>query len=263
MKEYPIFAHNFKLLTIKVAPDTNQGLIMKKILLFFISLSLLGIFSLNAQEMTQKEKNNYALGAILGEKIQEKIKESGIDPAIIETLKGFIKEHIDFEFIKEGFRDRMKGEIKLSKEEIMNTLAELEKKKEYLEGLINPQKESGENESQCSVNYQYMIAQRYTSISYYYLFIKEYAQSEQAARKALALDPTYLLSKTNLAHALLFQNRFSKAEAIYKELSQTIYQNNETYCKALLNDFVELEQAGVIPEKCKGNVEKIRQLLQK
>ena len=48
--------------------------------------------------------------------------------------------YVDFEFITEGFRDRMKGESKLSKEEIMTIFAELEKKKEYLERLINSQK---------------------------------------------------------------------------------------------------------------------------
>ena len=216
--------------------------------------------------MTQKEKNNYALGVFLGEKLQEKITESGIDPDVIETLKGFLKEHVDFEFIKEGFRDRMKGESKLSKEEIMTIFAELEKKKEYLEELINSQKKSDnndENDSQSSCDEPYMMAQRYTSISWHYLFVKEYALSEKAARKALKIDPTYLSPKTNLAHALLFQNHFAKAEVIYKELSQTIYQNNETFSKVLLNDFATLEKAGAIPEKYKGDVEKIRQMLRR
>ena len=216
--------------------------------------------------MTEKEKTNYAIGIILGEKIQEKIKDSGIDISVFETLKERLKEEVDLEFIKTGIRDRMKGECKLSKEEIMAVLAELEKKKEYIEGFINQKKESDkkdENESQRSTNYQLTIAGHYTSISYYYLFIKEYAKSEQAARKALELDNTFLLPKTNLAHALLFQNRFSKAEVIYKELSQTVYQNGETYTKVLLNDFAELEKAGVIPEKCKADVEKIRQMLMK
>jgi len=216
--------------------------------------------------MTQKEKNNYALGVFLGEKLQEKITESGIDPGVLEMLKGFIKENVTFEFIKEGFRDRMKGEIKLPKEEIMKILAELEKKKEYIEGLINSQKESDnndDNDGQSSSNDSYTMAQRYTSISWHYLFVKEYAQAEKVARKALEINPTYLVSKTNLAHALLFQNRFSKAETIYKELSQTIYQNNETFSKVLLNDFATLEKAGVIPEKRKGDVEKIRQMLRR
>ncbi|MCL2246462.1 MAG: tetratricopeptide repeat protein [Lentimicrobiaceae bacterium] len=211
--------------------------------------------------MTQKEKSNYAIGIILGEKLQEKITESGIDLSIIENLKEMLKEKVDLAFIKEGFRDRMKGECKLSKEEIGAVLVELEQKKEYIEGLINKKKESDENGSQCSINYQHIIALRYSSIAYYYLFIKEYVQAEQAAHKALELDPDYLLAKTNLAHALLFQNRFSKAEAIYKELSQTIYQNNETYSKVLLNDFAELENAGAIPEKSKADVEKIKQML--
>jgi hypothetical protein len=59
---------------------------------------------------------------------------------------------------------------------------------------------------------------------------------------------------------LLFQNRFSEAEKIYKELSQ-IKKNNETYVQLLLEDFKELEKAGAVPERHKVDVEKIRKML--
>jgi tetratricopeptide (TPR) repeat protein len=235
---------------------------MKKSVII-ISLFLLGTaFSVNAQEMTTKEKTSYAVGVILGEKLKEKISESGIDPAMIEFLKNIIKEKIDFESLKTGFQDMMKGECKVSKTEIEDVLKELLQKKEEIEKLLNAKKESEKKEgaeSQSSTNYKLTIAQRYTSISYYYLFLKEYAQSEQAALKALELDATYLLSKTNLAHALLFQNRFSEAEAIYKELLQT----DKSYSKILLQDFKELEEANVIPDDRKEDFAKIKQLLQK
>ena len=115
--------------------------------------------------------------------------------------------------------------------------------------------------NQHSINNQHMVAQRYTAFSWRYLFINEYAQSEQFALKALELDSTYSISKTNLAHALLFQNRFSEAEAVYKELSKTIIINNETFAKVLLKDFDDLEKAGAIPEDFKDDVEKIRKML--
>ena len=45
-----------------------------------ISLFFLGItFSVKAQEMTQKEKNSYAIGVLLGQKITEEIQKSGTD----------------------------------------------------------------------------------------------------------------------------------------------------------------------------------------
>jgi len=136
--------------------------------------------------------------------------------------------------------------------EMLNkTLSELEKEFEKQDG----------KESQHSIISKRMIVQRNNNASWDYLFINDYAQAEQFARKALELDSTFLISKTNLAHALLFQNRFSEAAALYKELSQTIYENNETYTKVLLNDFDDLEKAGAIPEKHKDDVEKIREIL--
>jgi hypothetical protein len=234
---------------------------MKKLVLFLICLFLLGTISLKAQDMTEKEKHSYAVGVIVGEKLKEKITESNINAAIFESLKETIKEKIDFESLKAGFQDIMKGECKITKEEIMAVFEELQKKISEIEQLTDAKKEKTENESQCTINYQRTIAQHFTSISYYYLFIHDFIQSEQSAYKALELDSTYLLPKTNLAHALLFQNRFSEAETICKELSQTIYQDNETYTQALLNDFAELEKAGIISEKHKADVEKIIQML--
>ena len=74
---------------------------MKKSVII-ISLFLLGTaFSVKSQEMTQKEKISYAIGVILG----EKIKDSGVDMNIIESIQEKLKEKIDFEFIKEGIRD--------------------------------------------------------------------------------------------------------------------------------------------------------------
>ena len=247
------FSRNFKSVTSEF---------WKKTVLVCIGLFLLGIFSLKAQEMTEKEKHSYVVGVIVGEKLKEKITESNIDPEIFESLKKTIEEKINFETLKAGFQDIMKGECKISKEEIMAVFEELQKKVSEIEQLTNAKKEEKENESQCTINYQRTIAQHYTSISYYCLFINDFIQSEQAARKALDLDSSYSIPKSNLAHALLLQNRFSEAEPIYKELSQTIYQDNETYSKALLNDFDELEKGNAIPERSKADVEKIRQMLQ-
>ena len=97
-------------------------------------------------------------------------------------------------------------------------------------------------------------------ISKCYLYTKDYLQAEQYARQALELNTTSL-AKINLAHALLFQNRFPEAETIYKELSQTICEENETCTQILLDNLENLGKANAIPENCKTNVEKIKKML--
>jgi len=280
----------------------------KKSVLFSVSLFLVGISTLNAQEMTEKEKNGYIGGVLLAEKFNEDMIKSGVKfnfedlkegggffealsegfrdamngqlklskagygvgsilvPELKKNGGEFIFEYLKggefFEALRTGFRDAINDEIKFSKEEIMSSIESFQQKMAPQQQKEKEMESEQKNESQYSIDYQRTIARHHASLSWYYLFTKEYVQSEQSARKALELDNTYLLPKTNLAHALLFQNRFTEAEHIYKELSQTIYQDNETYNKVLLNDFVELKKAGVIPENSNEDMEKIRQILQ-
>ena len=74
---------------------------MKKSVLILLILFLAGTtFTLKSQNMTQTEKNSYALGANVG----ESFKTSGIEVA--------------FDAFKEGFLDALKGENKFSMEEM-------------------------------------------------------------------------------------------------------------------------------------------------
>jgi hypothetical protein len=115
-----------------------------------------------------------------------------------------------------------------------------------------------------------------------FIFSKEYQRSEETVRQILTLDSTPIITsiaKIYLAHALLFQNRFSEAVTIYKELSQdkktnlaqTWYFHNRkefsqystlTYNQVLLKDFEIFEEKDIIPEECKVEVENIRKILQ-
>ena len=99
------------------------------------------------------------------------------------------------------------------------------------------------------------------NLSGYSFLTKEFEQSEQYVRKALQLDSSNVTSKSNLAHALLFQNRYSEAEEIYKELSQPNAETGRAP-SLLLSDLDELEQSGVIPEERKEDVAKIREILE-
>jgi tetratricopeptide (TPR) repeat protein len=241
---------------------------MKKIALI-LSLFLFGTaFTVNAQEMTQKEKNSYSVGVILGKKIAEEIQKSGIDLSVIETIKEKIDlpailESIDFQSFKFGLNDILKGDSKLPKEEVEAVFARLQEKVESIKKMfesMQTEKNSETGSSSCTQSskkgYLDALARNYGSISWYYIFIKEYKQSEKSARLALNLDPTQTWVNVNLAHALLFQNQFSKAEKIYKELI-----TDKEYIQTLLKDFDDLEKAGAIPEKYKADVKKIRKML--
>jgi len=189
----------------------------------------------------------------------EKLTQIKIDELLkwVEEKKNYPDKQIIplYDFYVIGFYDFYYEGIKSTYNQLFEMLngTLLEFEKEF--------NKKDENESRYSTNNQHLMARRYTSFSWRYLFINDYDQSEQFALKAWELDSTYSVSKTNLAHAMLFQDRFSEAEAVYKELSQTIYKNNEPYTKVLLNDFDELEKAGAIPEKHKDDVEKIRKIL--
>ena len=96
------------------------------------------------------------------------------------------------------------------------------------------------------------------NLSWCFLCVKEYAQAEQYASEALKLDSAALQGEILIAHILLFQGHYAEADKIYKELSQTIEYDNETYTKTILDNFDELEKADAIPQKRKKDVERIK-----
>ena len=102
------------------------------------------------------------------------------------------------------------------------------------------------------------LSSMFGNLSWYYLFTKDFNLSKQAVHKALEADSTQIWVKTNLAHALLFQGKTAEAESIYYELANTIYYEFETYAATLLNDFEQLEKAGIIPPGSKNDLERIK-----
>ncbi len=63
--------------------------------------------------------------------------------------------------------------------------------------------------------WQKMMARSYYSISQYALDERFFAEAEQAARKAIALDPAVPLYIAPLPAALLFQGKYMEAQDIY------------------------------------------------
>jgi predicted Zn-dependent protease len=88
-------------------------------------------------------------------------------------------------------------------------------------------------------------AQEYAWLSWYQLFAQKYAAAEQSATQGLTLDPTQTWIKTNLAHALLFQNKEAAAQKIYDELKNQKNTRGKSYRDILHKEFDSLEKAGL------------------
>jgi predicted Zn-dependent protease len=91
--------------------------------------------------------------------------------------------------------------------------------------------------------------------SFFAIFMKQYAEAEQYARKGLAVDSTQLFIYTNLAAALLFQGKYGEAEAIYRQYKSELKDS-------FLGDLKQFAEAGVIPKEREEDVEKIKKLLE-
>jgi FKBP-type peptidyl-prolyl cis-trans isomerase len=105
---------------------------MKKLVLIVMCLFLVGMtFTLKSQNMTQDEKNSYAIGVSQGEQLFEQLKNVGID--------------INFESVKKGFLDAFNGANKLTQEEIQACFADLQEKMQAKQGQeIIVEKEKGQ-----------------------------------------------------------------------------------------------------------------------
>jgi len=101
---------------------------MKKSVLILMSLFLVGMtFTLKSQNMTQEEKNSYALGANIG----ESFKSSGIE--------------VNFEIFKEGFLDALKEKNKFSPEEMQACFMDIQMKVQAKQNKeIGVEKEKGQ-----------------------------------------------------------------------------------------------------------------------
>lgn len=89
----------------------------------------------------------------------------------------------------------------------------------------------------------------YGRLSYQQLLANRPADAKNSARRGYRLDPTQLWIKTNLAHGMLLTGEVQEALAIYKaEKDSSLGDADETgrtFGQAVLDDFKELEEAGV------------------
>jgi hypothetical protein len=99
----------------------------------------------------------------------------------------------------------------------------------------------------------------YLSLAWYHLFNRNPREAIAAALNALELSPrNAAMINLNLAHDYLFDNQFDKAKAIYLGNKNTkLRDDDRTFSQAVLDDFKELEEAGVTHP----DMEKIKALL--
>ncbi len=95
------------------------------------------------------------------------------------------------------------------------------------------------------------------TLSYFLLFKKQFAQAEKVAKRGLMLNASENWIKTNLAHALLYQNKFTEAQKVYTELKTQNDVMQSPLAKACLDDLDALEKEGITHP----DVAKIRALL--
>lgn len=90
--------------------------------------------------------------------------------------------------------------------------------------------------------------------SFQCIFMSKFTEAEQYARKGLDIDETQTWIHTNLAASLLFQGKYKQAEKLYRQYKEELKED-------FLKDLAAYENAGIIPEKYKNDVEKIKQML--
>ena len=87
----------------------------------------------------------------------------------------------------------------------------------------------------------------YLDLGWYQLFNRKPREAIAASLKALQLSPDdAVVIKTNLAHGYLFDNQFDKAKTIYLENKDAkLHDDERTFSQAVLDDFKELQDAGI------------------
>ena len=102
--------------------------------------------------------------------------------------------------------------------------------------------------------YKKFYAKTLGSQSFNSMFMREFVKAEEYAREGVAVDSSQTFIYANLAASLLMQGKYSEAEKLYRQYKAELKD-------AFLSDFKEFEEAGVIPEKRRKDVEKIKKML--
>jgi len=87
----------------------------------------------------------------------------------------------------------------------------------------------------------------FTNLSWNYLFLKKFKDSEKCALKSLEINHSIenLVPYTNLGHSYLYRGKFGKALIAYENLKGKEDENGKNYKIILLEDFIALKESGI------------------
>lgn len=89
----------------------------------------------------------------------------------------------------------------------------------------------------------------YSSLSWYYLFTKEYDKALKSSQKAISLNPKGKWVYTNMAHAYLFLGEIEKAKEIYLKYKDVkVHSSKRLFKKFVSEDFSKFEEEGITSE---------------
>ena len=109
-------------------------------------------------------------------------------------------------------------------------------------------------------SYRKQLAQTCGNQSWYALFIKKFKEAEKAGRRGLELDASQVYIKTNIGHALLFQDKYDEALKVYQDYADDLQnRQDKTNVEVLIEDFDALEKAGITHP----DIAKVKKALQK
>ena len=88
------------------------------------------------------------------------------------------------------------------------------------------------------------VASQYLGLSWYQLLARDFAGAEATARRGLQIDANKVSLNTNLAHALLFQDKYAEAEALHLQHKEAKL-GEETWMQVIADDFKKLREGGI------------------
>ena len=91
-----------------------------------------------------------------------------------------------------------------------------------------------------------LLSQAYGSVSWYYIFRKQFLKTVESAQRGLALDSTQTWIWSNLALGYLSQGRWPEAKEIYEKYKDFQVDFDRSYKDMFLDDLHAVREAGII-----------------
>ncbi len=114
-----------------------------------------------------------------------------------------------------------------------------------------------------NTNLQQTLVSTYEYLALYQLLTGQFALAENTLQRGLQLDSTKFPMLARIAPALLFQGKTEAALQEYRKWKDASLgnQSHPFFKEIFLADLRQLEEAGIIPEERKADVEMVRKML--